>query len=218
MFELELSRCPICQTERGLNRRMRDVKGQHFIWYECPECGSALMWLGGDRWIYQHIGRTDRQYLLKRPLTTVELQALSAASAPPTAAPSYARQEAPAKAEPDWRREEAPAEAKPDWLRDLEQVQAEPTHYRDEPPMTTPSAYFRDRPTAAAEPVNIRDRLTEDSYTYEPEPVAPIQEPAPLPAEPVARPTGLPKSLLIAVVAIALLCLIAAVLIVLTQS
>ena len=116
MFELELSRCPICQTERGLNRRMRDVKGQHFIWYECPECGSALMWLGGDRWIYQHIGRTDRQYLLKRPLTTVELQALSAASALPTAAPSYARQEAPAEETVEEEAEEtgaAPEAAKP---------------------------------------------------------------------------------------------------------
>jgi len=44
------------------------------------------MWLGGDRWVYQKVGRTDRQYLLKRPLTTVELQALSVATTPPPAA------------------------------------------------------------------------------------------------------------------------------------
>jgi len=89
MFELELSRCPICQTTRGLVRQMREVQGQHFIWYECPECASALMWLGGDRWIYQQVGRIDRQYLLKRPLTAVELQALSVATPPVSAAPAY---------------------------------------------------------------------------------------------------------------------------------
>lgn len=249
MFELELSRCPICQTQRGLNRQMRDVKGQHFIWYECPECGSALMWMGGDRWVYQHIGRPDRQYLLRRPLTTVELQALSAASAPPMAAPSFPREEAPAKAEPDWYRQEAPAKAepdwyrqeapaqaepdwhdeevpaeeKPDWLRELEQAKTEPAHYPDAPQPATPSAYFRDAPQAYLrdEPpaTNIRDQLPADSlYAYEPEPVAPIPEPEPAPVQPAARPTGLPKSLLIAVVAIAFLCLIAAVLIVLTQG
>jgi hypothetical protein len=89
MFELDLSRCPICQTTRGLVRQIREVQGQHFIWYECPECSSALMWLGEDRWIYQQIGRTDRQYLLKRPLTAVELQALSVATPPVSAAPTY---------------------------------------------------------------------------------------------------------------------------------
>jgi len=93
MFELELSRCPICQTTRRLVRQMREVQGQHFIWYECPECSSALMWLGGDRWVYQQVGRTDRQYLAKRPLTTVELQALSVAEAPVTATPTWSRVE-----------------------------------------------------------------------------------------------------------------------------
>ena len=93
MFELELSRCPICQTTRRLVRQMREVQGQHFIWYECPECGSALMWLGGDRWVYQQVGRTDRQYLAKRSLTTVELQALSVANAPVTAAPAWSGDE-----------------------------------------------------------------------------------------------------------------------------
>jgi hypothetical protein len=89
MFELELSRCPICQTSRQLVRQIREVQGQHFAWYECPECASVLMWLGGDRWVYQTVGRTDRQYLLKRPLTTVELQALSVAATPAPAAPTY---------------------------------------------------------------------------------------------------------------------------------
>jgi hypothetical protein len=93
MFELELSRCPICQTTRRLIRQMREVQGQHFVWYECPECGSALMWLGGDRWVYQQVGRADRQYLAKRPLTTVELQALSAASAPIMTTPTWPKVE-----------------------------------------------------------------------------------------------------------------------------
>jgi len=51
------------------------------------------MWLGGDRWVYQQVGRTDRQYLAKRSLTTVELQALSVANAPVTAAPAWSGDE-----------------------------------------------------------------------------------------------------------------------------
>jgi hypothetical protein len=37
----------------------------------------------------------DRQFLLKRPLTTVELQALSAAATPPSAAPTYSATQEP---------------------------------------------------------------------------------------------------------------------------
>lgn len=100
MFELDLSRCPICQTSRRLIRQMREVQGKHFIWYECPECASALLWLGKDRWIYQQVGRDDKRYLLKRPLTTAELQALSAA------APAYLGDEEPAAATPAYFRDE----------------------------------------------------------------------------------------------------------------
>ncbi len=152
MFELELSRCPICQTSRRLVRQMREVQGQHFIWYECPECASALMWLGGDRWVYQHVGRTDRQYLAKRPLTTVELQALSVANAPITTTPTW---------------------------------------YSDEP-------------------------LLSDDTTSEAEEMAPLPTPAPPPAA-AERPKGMPKSLVIAVAIIALLCVVAAIVIILTQ-
>ena len=156
MFELDLSRCPICQTSRRLVRQTREVQGQHFIWYECPECDSALMWLGRDRWVYQKVGRTDRRYLVRRPLTTVELQALSVAATAPAAAPAYS----------------APPEPLPD---------------------------------TSAEPTDID--------------LAP--EPAPLPivapAKTVERTKGIPLSLVVAVAIIAILCVVAAVIIVATQ-
>jgi len=156
MFELELSRCPICQTTRSLVRQMREVQGQHFIWYECPECGSALMWLGGDRWVYQQVGRTDRQYLAKRPLTTVELQALSVANAPTAAAPTY---------------------------------------YRPQP-----DSY--------------------DDALAEPGEAAPAPESIPPPATTMIaeRPKGIPRMLVIAVAIIALLCVVLAAVIILTQT
>ena len=107
MFELELSRCPICQSPHELIRQMREVQGQHFIWYECPECDSALMWLGGDRWVYQKVGRTNKQYLARRPLTTVELQALSVTTTPATAAPTYSTAPAYYRPQPEMAREVA---------------------------------------------------------------------------------------------------------------
>ena len=162
MSELDLSRCPICQTSRKLLRQTRQAQGQNFIWFECPECASALMWLGGDRWIYQKVGRTDRQYLLKRPLTTVELQALSAATTQPIVAQDYA--------------------------------------FTREPPSDT---YSR-----------LEDENIDASKGMESQPI-----PLPIATEPVTpgRPKGLPKSLVIAVAIIALLCVVAAAIIVVTQ-
>jgi len=133
MFELELSRCPICQSSRGLIRQMREVQGQHFIWYECPECDSALMWLGGDRWVYQKVGRTDKQYLAKRPLTTVELQALSVATMPAPAAPTYST--APAYYRPQ-------PEVSDDIVDEPEEIAPAPTP-APPPAAVTPTAVVR---------------------------------------------------------------------------
>ena len=156
MFELDLSRCPVCQTSHRLVRQMREVQGQHFIWYECPECDSALLWLGGDRWVYQKVGRTDRQYLIKRPLTTVELQALSVATPQPSATPIYfATQEPP-----------------PDTFSEPEDIDLAPE------PAPLPTA-------------------TTDTTTE--------------------RPKGIPMSLVVAVAIIALLFVVAAVVIIVTQ-
>ena len=177
MFELELSRCPICQTTRRLVRQMREVQGQHFIWYECPECSSALMWLGGDRWVYQQVGRTDRQYLAKRPLTTVELQALSVADAPVTAASAWSRDE--------------PVTVTPDWSRDE--------------PVTATSAWSRDEP------------VPPDDTLFEAEEMTPIPAPAATTTSITERPKGIPMRLVIAVAIITLLCVAAAIVIIVTQ-
>jgi len=189
MFELELSRCPICQTTRRLVRQMREVQGQHFIWYECPECSSALMWLGGDRWVYQQVGRTDRQYLAKRPLTTVELQALSVADAPVTAAPAWSRDE-PVTATPAWSRDE-PVAATPAWSRDE--------------PVTATSAWSRDEP------------VPPDDTLFEAEEMTPIPAPAATTTSITERPKGIPMRLVIAVAIITLLCVAAAIVIIVTQ-
>jgi hypothetical protein len=53
-----------------------EVRGRSHEWYECAECGSALLWLGDDQWAYQKVGREDRADLLKKPLSEEELRAL----------------------------------------------------------------------------------------------------------------------------------------------
>jgi hypothetical protein len=157
MSELDLSRCPICQTSRRLVRQVREVQGQSFVWYECPECASALLWLGGDRWVYQKVGRGDRQYLVKRPLTTVELQSLSAATIVPSVAPTYSFTQEPL----------------PDVSSEPEDIDLEPEFAP--PPDATP--------TKAAE-----------------------------------RPKGISLSVVMAVAVIALLCIVAAIVIIAMQS
>jgi hypothetical protein len=76
MSELSLSACPICHEPNSLIRRWREVPDRVYVWYECEKCASALLWAGGDRWIYQSVGRDDKQYLLKQPLTLDDLEAL----------------------------------------------------------------------------------------------------------------------------------------------
>jgi hypothetical protein len=49
-------------------------EGQHFVWYECTECGSVLLWVGDDQWTYQKVGRKHETHLLKKTLTSSELQ------------------------------------------------------------------------------------------------------------------------------------------------
>jgi hypothetical protein len=156
MSELDVSRCPICQTSRRLVRQVREVQGQSFVWYECPECASALLWSGGDRWVYQKVGRADRQYLVKRPLTTVELQALSVATILPSTAPTYS--------------------------------------FTQEP-----------LPDASSEPEDI---------DLEPEPAPPHA----IATETADRPKGMSLSLVMAVAVIALLCIVAAIVIIAMQS
>jgi hypothetical protein len=52
------------------------VPDQVYVWYDCEKCGSALLWVGGGQWVYQNIGRDDKQHLLGQPLTVDDLEAL----------------------------------------------------------------------------------------------------------------------------------------------
>jgi hypothetical protein len=76
MSELDLPKCPICHAVDSLTRETLARAGQPFTWYECQECGSVLLWIGDDQWAYQKVGREEKAYLLKRPMTVSELQAL----------------------------------------------------------------------------------------------------------------------------------------------
>ncbi len=76
MSILNLRACPICYEKDSLSRQEMDRAGIPFCWYQCHECHSVLLWLGRDHWAYQKIGREDKAYLLKQPLTVDMLQAL----------------------------------------------------------------------------------------------------------------------------------------------
>jgi hypothetical protein len=76
MSELSLSICPICHAQGTLSHEKMEVRGRSHEWYECTECGSALLWLGDDQWAYQKVGREDKAHLLKKPMTEEELLAL----------------------------------------------------------------------------------------------------------------------------------------------
>jgi hypothetical protein len=82
MALLDLEACPICRTRGSLSRQTVEKEGRPYIFYECAECGSVLLWLGQDlwwtkdRWAYQKVGREDKVHLLKRPLTADDLWAL----------------------------------------------------------------------------------------------------------------------------------------------
>ncbi|MFN2291576.1 MAG: hypothetical protein ACK2UC_10335 [Anaerolineae bacterium] len=76
MPQLSLSVCPICHEQDSLSYEKMEVRGRSHEWYECAECGSALLWLGDDQWAYQKVGREDKAHLLKQPMSENELLAL----------------------------------------------------------------------------------------------------------------------------------------------
>ena len=76
MAELNLEACPICHGQDRLFRQSMDRGGRRFIWYQCQGCGSALLWVGDDRWAYQKVGKENKEHLLGQSLSTRELQAL----------------------------------------------------------------------------------------------------------------------------------------------
>jgi len=77
MLELSLPACPICFAEDSLSRRTAKKDEQTFVWYECQECGSVLLWMGGDRWAFQKVGQDEKAHLLKQPMTIAELRKLT---------------------------------------------------------------------------------------------------------------------------------------------
>jgi hypothetical protein len=87
MSALDLPACPICGVRDSLARRAETVDGHARIWYECTECGSELLWLGndlwldGDRWAFQVVGREDQAHLLHQSLTPGDLSSLAEARA-----------------------------------------------------------------------------------------------------------------------------------------
>jgi hypothetical protein len=76
MSELNLPACPICLAKDSLSRQTLEREGKPFIWHACAECESVLLWLGDDQWAYQKVGREDKTYLLKQPMTTSDLREL----------------------------------------------------------------------------------------------------------------------------------------------
>lgn len=77
MSTLDLPRCPICHSRQDLLRQTFK-RGKHlFVWYECGECGSALLWAGDDRWAYRKVGREDKADLLERTIRSDELRRMA---------------------------------------------------------------------------------------------------------------------------------------------
>ena len=77
MPKLDLPQCPICYAKDSLARESMERAGRPFMWYECQECGSVLLWMGDDQWAYQQVGLEDKQHLLRQPFTTEELRQMS---------------------------------------------------------------------------------------------------------------------------------------------
>lgn len=83
MSVLHLEVCPICGANYSLVREATKSGGLSQITYVCSECDSVLLWLGddlwlqGDRWAYQKVGREDRASLLHASLTVEELRQLA---------------------------------------------------------------------------------------------------------------------------------------------
>ena len=51
MSALDLAVCPICQAKNSLARQTATVEGRFHVTYECLECGSVVAWLGDDLWL-----------------------------------------------------------------------------------------------------------------------------------------------------------------------
>jgi hypothetical protein len=88
MSILHLEVCPICGANYSLERQATKSGGLSQITYVCSECDSVLLWLGddlwlqGDRWAYQKVGREDRASLLHASLTVEELRQLASQGPP----------------------------------------------------------------------------------------------------------------------------------------
>ncbi|MGD8627293.1 MAG: FxLYD domain-containing protein, partial [Anaerolineae bacterium] len=80
---LELPACPICGAAASLVRQVPDLANPNRTTYTCWECESVLVWMGedlwlhDDQWVYQRIGRADKQYLASQPLTSSQLYDLA---------------------------------------------------------------------------------------------------------------------------------------------
>lgn len=90
MSELSLSACPICLAEDSFCLETIEREGRLFVWYECQECESVLLWMGDDEWSYQKVGREEKAHLLKQPLTVAELTMLLASPEEASASPEIA--------------------------------------------------------------------------------------------------------------------------------
>ena len=80
MSELDLPSCPICRAPGSLLRQTQQVQGHDFIWYDCRECDSVLLWIGENQWMYQRVGKQEKEHLLKRPITGDNLRDLLSAA------------------------------------------------------------------------------------------------------------------------------------------
>lgn len=98
MPNLSLPVCPVCDARDSLSHQSAAVRDHQMVWYECQKCSSFLLWAGDDQWIYQKVERQEKAYLLKRTLTTAELEAMAEAAAEKATETSHPAEEE----EPEW--------------------------------------------------------------------------------------------------------------------
>ena len=51
MSELELHACPVCGAKNTMTRQAIEDRARLFVWYECSECGSLLLYAGHEKWV-----------------------------------------------------------------------------------------------------------------------------------------------------------------------